>query len=135
MSELSPTPPVPPALVGIEPSPTIDDGRQQANRPQSNRPQSNTARRAGITTVAEGVVIAVVGIVGLWLSFWLGDSAKTILGAGPLFGGGMIGFGTTQLLFGSSLRFLRWVVAVISGIALVGVTIVLLETTLGVTFA
>jgi hypothetical protein len=47
----------------------------------------------------------------------------------------MVGYGGVQTLLGSALRPVRWIVAVICGIVTVGATIVLLETTLGVTFA
>lgn len=83
--------------------------------------------------MAQGAAFALAGVLGLWLSFRFGNGAKAILGAGPLIGGGMIGFGAVQMLLGDRIPFLRWVAAVVSGFVILGATIVLLETTLGVT--
>jgi hypothetical protein len=118
-------PPIPPASAAI-------DAIGEADRNDGATPGD---RRVGLTTVAEGLACTAVGGAALWISFWLGDSAKTILGAGPLIGGGMIGYGSTQALFGPSLRPLRWVAAVIGGVVVVAMTVILLEMTLGVTFA
>lgn len=120
MTSIPPMPPV--TTEAVEPT-ERDDG------------MTPRTRRAGVKTMAEGLGFTAAGVAGLWISFWLGDSAKTILGAGPLIGGGMIGYGGVQFLLGSAFRPVRWIAAVIAGIVTVGATIVLLETTLGVTFA
>lgn len=83
----------------------------------------------------QGAGFAALGIAGLWVSFRLAGNARALLGAGPLIGGGMVGYGATQAVFGDRIAALRWVVAVVSGFCILGATIVLLETTLGVTFS
>lgn len=94
-----------------------------------------SSRKAGLSTMWQGALFAVAGIIGLWISFLAADNARAILGAGPLIGGGMVGYGATQTILGSRLRFVRWIVAVISSAVVLGATIVMLEFTLGVTFA
>ncbi len=108
---------------------------QTNTTPIANEKPPPTARRAGLSTMLQGLGFALAGIAALWISFRFGDRARTILGAGPLIGGGMMGYGAVQILLGDRLSALRWIVAVIAGPAVLGATVILLETTLGVTFA
>ena len=93
------------------------------------------ARRTGWSTILQGALFVAAGFAGLWISFRFADGARAILGAGPLIGGGMIGYGAVQVLLGDRLTWFRWIAAVLSGLLILGATIVLLEETLGVTFA
>jgi len=102
--------------------------------PNADATTTTSTRRDGINTILSGAGFALLGTIGLWVSFWLAGGAKTILGAGPLIGGGMIGYGATQAVLGDRLRFLRWVASVIAGLIVLAAVFVLLESTLGVTF-
>jgi hypothetical protein len=91
-------------------------------------------RTEGLRVIGEGLSVFALGFGGLWLSFRLAGDAKTILGAGPLFGGAMVGHGVIQSVFGERVRWLRIVAAIVGGIVGIGVAIVLLEELLGIVF-
>ena len=95
----------------------------------------DSERVDGLKSIWSGVTLVALGFGGLWLSFKLAGNARTILGAGPLIGGGMIGYGAVQAALGSQLPALRWVGAAIAAVVSIGATIIVLEVTAGASFA